>query len=89
MSQFSTLFGCIVATIGFFASVIIGIFTIIDAWGFLGLIVGIPILLVLIPIAPLWLWWIGDGFPVAFTMAWAVAFAGTLYLMVFHKDSLR
>jgi len=85
----SQLFGGLVATIGLFAAFVIGIFAIVEAWGLLGLIPGIPLLLMLSPVAPLWLWWIGDGFPVVFTVAWGVGLVGTLYLMLFHKDSLR
>ena len=82
------IFGGFVATIGLLAAFVIGILAIVQAWGVVGLIPGIPLLLIFSPVAPLWLWWIGDGFPVVFTAAWAVGVAGTLYLMTFHRDSL-
>ena len=88
MSQLSRIFGGLVSTIGLFAAFVIGILQIVAAWGFLGLIPGIPLLLIFSPVAPLWLWWIGDGFPVVFTAAWAVGVAGTLYLMTFHPEKL-
>jgi hypothetical protein len=78
----------LVVTIALVTALAIGIAKIVGAWGLLGLILGIPILITGIVFAPLWLWWIGDGFPVAFTVAWAVGFAGTGYLMLFHKGEL-
>ena len=71
-------FLALVSTIGLILMFVIGGYHIVQAWGVVGLLPGIPILSALIVVAPLWLWWIGDSFPVVFTVVWAIGFIAGL-----------
>ena len=77
-----------ISTIALIITFVIGGYHIVQAWGVVGLLPGIPILVTGILVAPLWLWWIGDSFPVVFTVVWAISITGSIYVIKFHPEYL-
>ena len=89
MSTFSSVAAAVVTTVSLIGVLILGSIEVIHAWGFIGLVLGLPVLVAGILFAPLFVWFMSGDFPVALTIIWLTALASTGYLMVFHGDRLK